>query len=310
MLSSLSMREAKGLARLAVPIMVSMAAATSIMVVDTLMVAPLGTVPLAVIALASTILVVVYAALYGLVSVTSILSAQALGAGTPKRVGDIMAAGLWLGLAGALLTVMALILGRPLLAYLGQPEEVLAELPGYWNALSLSLIPFAMSFALKGGYEGIDRAWLATGFAFLSVLINIPTNYIFIYVLGFGVTGAGLASLVSEAAGLAILVAHWRLAKSMAPYRTEFRLSLPDIRQQLKDGVAIAGGYAGEGAAYAVAGLMMGWFGAVALAAFQIVNAVGSILYMVPLGMAAAVSIKIGQAEGAAAKERLRPIAT
>jgi MATE family multidrug resistance protein len=53
---------------------------------------------------------------------------------------------------------------------------------------------------------------------------------------------------------------------------------------------------------------MMGWIGATALAANQIVNAVAGVLYMVPLGVAIAVSIRIGQAIGAGNRHRLRRI--
>ena len=67
-------------------------------------------------------------------------------------------------------------------------------------------------------------------------------------------------------------------------------------------------GYAGEGGAYAVIGLMMGLLGAEALAAHQIVNALAGLAYMIPLGMAGAASIRVGLAVGAGDTYRLRPI--
>jgi MATE family multidrug resistance protein len=65
----------------------------------------------------------------------------------------------------------------------------------------------------------------------------------------------------------------------------------------------------GEGAAFALVGVLLGLFGAAALASNQIVQAVGGVLYMLPLGMAAAVTIRIGQAIGGGEEARLRPIA-
>ncbi|WP_426240683.1 MATE family efflux transporter [Pararhizobium sp. DWP1-1-3] len=47
-----------------------------------------------------------------------------------------------------------------------------------------------------------------------------------------------------------------------------------------------------------MATFMLGWFGAGALAANQIVNSIGATLYMLPLGMATAVAIRIAQADG------------
>ncbi len=52
----------------------------------------------------------------------------------------------------------------------------------------------------------------------------------------------------------------------------------------------------------------MGWLGAEALAAHQIVNALAGLAYMIPLGMAGAASIRVGLAVGEDAQSRLRPI--
>ena len=67
-------------------------------------------------------------------------------------------------------------------------------------------------------------------------------------------------------------------------------------------------GYGGEGGAYAVVGIMLGWFGATALAAHQVVNAILGIAYVIPLGLAGAAAIRVGQATGARSAERLRAI--
>ena len=66
--------------------------------------------------------------------------------------------------------------------------------------------------------------------------------------------------------------------------------------------------YLAEGGALAVAGVMIGLLGATALAANQIVLSVVSVLYMLPLGMAGAVGIRIGQVLGAGETSRVRPI--
>ena len=66
--------------------------------------------------------------------------------------------------------------------------------------------------------------------------------------------------------------------------------------------------YAGEGAAWSAAAYMMGWFGAAALAASQIVNSVATVIYMLPLGMAAAVGLRVGAAVGAGRSGDVRAI--
>jgi MATE family multidrug resistance protein len=63
-----------------------------------------------------------------------------------------------------------------------------------------------------------------------------------------------------------------------------------------------------EGAAVAVAGVLIGLFGAVALAGNQIALSVGSTLYMLPLGVAGAVTIRIAQVIGAGEWPRVAAI--
>jgi len=55
-------------------------------------------------------------------------------------------------------------------------------------------------------------------------------------------------------------------------------------------------------------GLLIGQFGAVALAGHQIAQAVGNTLYMLPLGMAAAVGIRVAQVIGAGEGGRVAAI--
>jgi MATE family multidrug resistance protein len=59
----------------------------------------------------------------------------------------------------------------------------------------------------------------------------------------------------------------------------------------------------------AVAVAMIGTFGTVALAANQIANAIGGLLYMRPLGVAGAVAIRVAQEQGAGNRAALRSIA-
>ncbi|MEM9663530.1 MAG: MATE family efflux transporter [Bacteroidota bacterium] len=304
--------EARGLLQLAIPIVVSLAASTLIGVVDTIMVAPLGTDALAAVSLTASVHVVVYAALYGLVSMAGVLAARAHGGDEPAALTRALWAGLALGGLGGTLGAGLMIVARGALPALGQPQAVLDILGPYWTAMSLVLLPFALFYALKGVYEAVDRPWVGVHLAFVGVALNVPANALLIHGIGewpgLGLLGAGLASLLSQTAGLGLLVLHWRRARSMAWLRTGVRARWADLAEQARDGLPLAFGYAGEGAAFAAAGLMVGWFGAEALAANQIVGAVSGVLYMVPLGMAAAVSVRVGQAVGARRPDRARTV--
>ncbi|SLN19166.1 Multidrug resistance protein NorM [Falsiruegeria litorea R37] len=306
------LREAQHITRLAFPIVVSLAAAALIGVVDTVMVAPLGTLPLAAVSITTSALIIFYSALFGFVSATGVRMAEAFGKSNDQELLATTRVALFVALGVGTLGTLTMLVVRPALAWIGQPPEVLELLGGYWVSMSFLLIPFTVFYALKALFDAIDRPWIGVGLAFFAVGCNIPANYVLIHGVwgwpGLGLVGAGIASLVSQIASLVlafVILGRWNARWDVASH---FGFDWNELRLQLKEGSVISLGYLGEGAAYAVAGLMLGWFGAAALAAHQIVSAVSDVIYMVPLGISIAISIRVAQAIGANERERLRPI--
>lgn len=297
------------LLRLALPIVVGLAASTLIGVVDTIMIAPLGTLALAAASLTTAVIIIFYSALYGFVSAVGVEAAHRHGAGDAEGVADALRVGLRLaaiaGSAGALVMAAVFLL----LPALGQPPEVLAIAGPYWLAMSGLLLPVSLLMVVSQVLNAIDRPWIAASFAFVGVILNVPLNYVLIWGIGgwpgLGLLGAGLASLAAEGIAVAVALIWLRRAGLWTA-----RPAPPKLARRLaRDGLPLGIGYAGEGAAFALVGVLLGLFGAVALAANQIVQSVGAVLYMLPLGMSAAVAIRVSQARGAGDRARLRPIA-
>jgi MATE family multidrug resistance protein len=300
------------LLRLAVPLVIGLAASTFIGLTDTLFLAPLGAEPLAAAALTTGVSLVFYASIYGALSVVGVSVAHAFGAGDKRAIAQAVRTGLayaaMLGPACAI--VMAL--GLFALPHLGQPPGVLAILPDYWLAMAALLVPFALLIVLKNLYDSIGRPWLGVAFAFLGVGLNLPLNAALIFGVGpvpaLGLLGAGLASLISESCAFVAGFLYWRRARAMRRLRVRAPIAGRDLSALAREGAPLGLLYAAETGAFAFAGLMLGWFGAATLAANQIVGSIASLLYMLPLGMAAAVAIRIGQAQGAGNTSGLRPI--
>jgi MATE family multidrug resistance protein len=304
--------EMPGILRLSVPIVAGLSASTLIGVTDSLMLAPLGPVALAAAGLTGATALIIYAALYGLLSALSVRIGQAHGAGDQRRIPLILRNGLALGaLAG---TAAALLMGAIyfILPWLGQPPEVIAALPGYWTMIALFMIPYGILTVFKASFEAIDRPWLGTAFAFIAVVVNIPLNYALIWGIGplpaLGLLGAGIASFAAESIALAIAWAFWAYAPSMRRLRLRRALTLTEIGASFREGAPLGALYVAETGAMAVAVAMIGTFGTVALAANQVASSVGALLYMLPLGVAGAVAIRVAQEEGAGNAAALRPI--
>ena len=120
--------------------------------------------------------------------------------------------------------------------------------------------------------------------------------------------GAGVGSVLANGIALASAYLYWRFSDVLARYRQPVVLSVRRVGRSFAQGLPISIGNLGEGSSYALAGLMLGLFGASALAANQIVHSIAAVMYMLPMGMTSAVGIRIGQAIGARQLDRLRAI--
>jgi MATE family multidrug resistance protein len=301
-----------GILGLSVPIVAGLAASTLIGVTDSVMLAPLGPVPLAAVGLTGAVAVILYASVYGVISALSVRIGVAHGAGTAREIPALLRNGLALGTGVGLLAALAMGAMWPLLPLMGQPPEVLAAMPVYYACIAAYMIPFAVLTVFKSAFEAVGRPWLGTGLAFLAVVVNVPLNYLLIWGAGplppLGLAGAGIASVLSEALALAVAWVFWKRARSMRRLRLRRDLSLADMRATAVEGAPLGLMYLAETGAVAVATLIIGTFGTVALAGNQVAFAISGVLYMVPLGVAGAVAIRVAQERGGGNINNLRPV--
>ncbi len=297
---------------LAVPVVAGLGATSLLGVTDSIMLAPLGPLPLAAVGIANAVAVILYAAIYGLLSAMSVRVGNAHGARMGRRIPAILRNGLALGAMVGTASAGVMLALWPVLPSLGQPPEVLAIMHPYWIAIAILMIPYSVLTVFKATLEAVGRPWQGAGLAFLAVAINIPLNYSLIWGLGplprLGLTGAGIASLVAETLALGAAWVYWRRARSTRRLRLRAALSRAEIASVAREGAPLGLMYVAETGAMAVATLMIGTFGAVALAGNQVAMSVGGVLYMVPLGIAGAVAIRVAQEKGAGNVEALRPI--
>jgi MATE family multidrug resistance protein len=183
----------------------------------------------------------------------------------------------------------------------------------YWFFICAFLVPFSVLTAFKSAFEAVERPWLGAVFAFLAVAINVPLNFALIWGIGpfpqLGLSGAGVASLLAEALALGAAVLWWLYAPSMRRLRLRRPVARREIGLTLREGAPLGAMYVLETASVSVATLMIGGFGTVALAANQVAQSICGLLYMLPLGVAGAVAIRVAQERGAGNADALRPIA-
>jgi MATE family multidrug resistance protein len=302
----LAVTEVRPLVALTVPIVAGFACSTLITVVDTVMIAPLGTVPLGAASLAASALILFYSAIYGLLTASGIRISERLGAKASGEIRGALRAGVVLAVISGLTGAGTMALVFLLLPLLGTPDAVLAALGPYWMIMAATLVPWAVSIVLIGALNAEGRPWLGFLVGALQLAANVPLNWSLIYAAGLGLPGAGLASLIATVISIP---AAWLLLGRVSGERPAAQTPMrPELALQWRVGWPMAVAFTAEGGGYAVAGLMLAGLSAVALAANQIVQAVMGVLYMLPLGLAMATSLRVSHARGANAHDRLRPV--
>ena len=309
-------QESKRTLTLAGPIIVGQLSQMLMGVTDSIMIGRVGKEALAASAFAGSIWGVFFIMGVGLLIPVAVMVSQSHGAGDEQEASRWMKHGTVLSLAAGVLG-MVLMLGVGLqLHRFGQPEAVLALVQPYYLLIAVSLVPTLGFQVMRQFVESLERPVMPMVFMLVGVLLNAFLNWVLIYgnlgAPAMGLTGAGVATLISRVAGVLVI---WLWVRR-APY---FHEAWPKrwgggytwgrFRSMLALGVPIAVSLLFESAAFGAAAIMMGWLGATALAAHQIAISCAAFTFMIPLGLSMAVSMRVGRAVGAGRRAALRPIA-
>jgi multidrug resistance protein, MATE family len=304
--------EARPLIALAIPMIAGSLSYTLIMLTNSFVLGPLGETPLAAASLTMSISIIVFGALFGLLGPLGYLIGTAFGADDAPKIAEVMKHGLPVGIGtgcvGAVLMSIALLA----LPYLSQPAEVLAIITPYWLLSAVAMIPFFVTQVYKQYFDATNRPWTGTLLSLIPVVLNIPLAWLLVNGAGpmppLGLTGAGLAGLLSGSFGTALFAWHFYTQKQHAPYRVDRPWRFASVVEILREGLPMGVQYLLEGGAITVAGVLIGLLGATALAANQITFSVLGILWIFPIGMSAAVGIRVAQAAGGGERLRARGI--
>lgn len=310
---SLFRAEVGSLISLAIPLIAGMLSSVIVGLTDTYFLGPLGEVPLAAVSLATSVAIILYAALYGLLGPVGYLVGTAFGAGDAAKISRVIKHGVVIGFGAGVVGFLLMALGLLALPYIGQPPEVVQIITPYWLLIGALMMPFLVGFVYKQFYDAIDKPWTGVALTLVGVGINIPLTWALVgghlpRVPALGLVGAGWAAFISGCLGTAVMAAHFHLTPAHAPYRTPSPWSKAAFAEQLREGAPMGVQYFFEGGAVSVAGLLIGLLGATALAANQVVFSVMVLLYMIPMGMSAAVGIRVAQAAGGGERQRARSI--
>ena len=146
--------------------------------------------------------------------------ARLLGAGRPDRARVFASTSFFLSLAfGALAGGLGLLLLEPLARAFGSTDTILPYAKQYMRWILLSGPLFTASCVMNNilRYEG--RAFYAMVGLLSGSVLNLALDPVLMFGLGWGVSGAGAATAVSQATSFAILLAMFRGGRTASVFR-------------------------------------------------------------------------------------------
>jgi MATE family multidrug resistance protein len=227
------------------------------------------------------------------------------GAGRRKSIGHTVRQGLWLaGLmsAGAFICLRFSYL---LLKPAGIPAELIPTTTGFLRAISWGVPGLCIFQVLRSYSEGISLTRPVMYSSVAALVANILGDYVFMYgKLGLprlGAVGCGVASAIVMWMNPAMLLGYMLTHKVYRPDAAFSRLERPhwpEIRSLLRLGVPMSLSWFMEASLFGATALIMGKLGTTVVAGHQIAVNVASITFMIPLGLAMAITVRVGQAAG------------
>jgi MATE family multidrug resistance protein len=290
---------------LALPLAATQLGQIAINLTDVLFLGQLGTEALAAATLAIALYHVVLVSCFGVVTATTPLAAQAIGARRFRRARQVIRQGFWVTVAITAPCVAALWFTSEILELLGQSPQLAAKAEQFMHTLSFA-IPSAVGFVvLRSFITAFERTVPIVVTMFAGVAVNAFLNWLLVFGhWGFPrleLVGSGLSSMLVNAAMLVALAIY---ASKVAPYRRYAILARfwhpdwPIFREIMRVGLPIGLMLLTEVGMFAGAAFLMGWIGTREVAAHQIAIQLASTSFMVPLGVSMAATVRVGLSVG------------
>ncbi|CAN5349065.1 MATE family efflux transporter [soil metagenome] len=301
------------LLRLAGPLIANNLAIAGMNFSDAVMAGRLSARDLAAVAVGSAIWITVFLFGLGVLMAMSPTAAQFHGAGESGRIGAYTRQALWMGGGLAALLLVALLNAEHLLAFVGVDPTIVPLTSGYIAAIAWGLPGIYAYLALRFTSEGIGWTRPIMYIALLGLVANVSGNYVLMYgkfgAPALGAVGCGMASAISMWIMLAAMVVYVVRTPRYRPLGIFTRFEWPrwkPLRELVALGLPIGVSVVAEAALFSIVALLMGKLGATIVAAHQIAINYAATMFMVPLGLHSATTIRVGQAIGRGERDLAR----
>ena len=293
--------EFQQLVRLASPLLAAQLLTTGLGAVDTLMAGRYSANDLAGVAIGSSLWLPAYLLISGLLIGTTSMVARFYGAGDRQAIVATVQQSIWLSLAVAAPCMYLLWNIDFVLALLSVEPELAGITKAYLLGVAFGLPGVAIFSSLRSFTEGMGRTKPFMISSLVAFLVNIPLNYGLIYgqwgLPELGGAGCGWATAVSMWLQVAVLCWFTSQSKRYDNIRLFHRWQRPSwhkMRQVARLGFPISLAVFAEVSIFSAIALLLAPMGALVLASHQIALSVSHLIFMLPLSLSQAITIRVG----------------
>ena len=313
--------ETRTLVALALPICGAQLAQAGMSVVDVMMTGRHNATDLAAVSVGSSLWMPLMLFMTGTLMGLTPIVAHLLGGQRNNDIRPAVHQALWVALAlGITAAGLLWVAVTPIFELMNVPPGVAQESAAYLSAVAFGMPGIALFQALRAFSDGMNHTRPALWISLVGLAVNIPFNYLLIYggdglvnLLGTGIPNSlqQLPALGAFGCGIATAISMWTMAISMALYtrrgNTYRSVSLWEqltppqwagIRELVVVGVPIGVAIFVEVTLFTLIALFIASFGEVTVGAHQIALSYTTILFMLPMSLSMALTVRVGNTLG------------
>jgi len=306
--------EARQLLALAIPVILAQVAQTAMGFVDTIMAGAVSATDMAAVAVGTSIWLPAILFGHGLLLALTPTVAQLNGSGRRERIAEQVRQAYWLAFFVAILIMVVLWNAGYVIRAMHDIDEQLAlKAEGYLHALLWGAPGYLFFQVMRNQCEGLSKTKPGMVMGFIGLLVNIPLNWIFINghfgMPALGGVGCGVAT-GSVYWVMFLVMRFWvRRMGGLRDIRMQTRWSPPSravLQRLVSLGLPVALALFFEVTLFAVVALMVSPLGIVNVAGHQIALNFSSLMFVLPLSLGVATTIRVGYRLGQGSAEQAR----
>ncbi|USH03944.1 MATE family efflux transporter [Grimontia kaedaensis] len=297
--------EAKSIIKLGIPVFIAQLAQTSMSFVDTVMAGGVSATDMAAVAVATSIWLPSILFGIGILIAMVPIIAQLNGSGRQNKIPFQVQQGIYLAILLSVPIGLLLYNASHIINYMNVEEALTEKTIGYLYAVILAVPAFLLFQVLRNLAEGISLTVPAMIIGFIGLAANVPLNWIFVYgkfgAPALGAVGCGVATTIVYWLMLIAMFVYVLVNKRLKAINAFTSFTAPDIsalKRIFKMGLPVAASIFFEVTMFAGIALLISPLGSIIVAAHQIAMNFASMVFMLPMSLATAVSIRVSHQLG------------